>query len=165
MNFYFLRCNQCCQPQSDWWLAGQKVVEWPEALHVLWDLLHLWPECGESLPGRWEGCRKSGDELNDGLEYRVLFWLDVYRSGTIFVIDSLIWIWGLHHWEIGVGILDFVILVRVGCVMWIPSGYKGQVVIDNELIDKNQLQKPKSWCDFKITTRDTAIPICVQTHP
>lgn len=116
--FYFLRCNQCCQPQSDWWLAGQKVVEWPEALHVLWDLLHLWPECGESLPGRWEGCRKSGDELNDGdgLEYRVLFWLDIYRSGTIFVIDSLIWIWGLHHWEIGVGILDFVILVRVGCV-------------------------------------------------
>lgn len=49
------RCNQCCQPQSDWWLTGQKVVKWPEALHVLRDLLHLRPECGESLPGRWEG--------------------------------------------------------------------------------------------------------------
>lgn len=58
--FFFLllssaRCNQCCQPQSDWWLTGQKVVKWPEALHVLRDLLHLRPECGESLPGRWEG--------------------------------------------------------------------------------------------------------------
>lgn len=68
------RCNQCCQPQSDWWLTGQKVVKRPEALYILWDLLHLWPECGESLPGRWEGWnwldRKYNpyDGHDDGLE-------------------------------------------------------------------------------------------------
>lgn len=59
-----LRCNQRRQPQSDRWLAGQKAVEWPEALHVLRDLLHLRAECGESLPGWWEGgalkTKKSG---------------------------------------------------------------------------------------------------------
>lgn len=54
-----LRCNQRRQPQSDRRLAGQKVVEWPETLHVLRDLLHLRPERGESLPGWWARCPKS----------------------------------------------------------------------------------------------------------
>lgn len=54
-----LRCNQCRQPQSDWRLTGQKVVEWPETLHILRDLLHLRPERGESLPGWWAWCHES----------------------------------------------------------------------------------------------------------
>lgn len=56
------RCNQCRQPQSDRWLPGQKAVQRLEALHVLWDLLHLWTECGESLPGWWEDVTSKKDK-------------------------------------------------------------------------------------------------------
>lgn len=63
-HYFCPRCHQRCQPPSYWWLAGQKVVQWPEALHILWDLLHLRPQCGKSLSGWWE----------DTLAYSLIAW-------------------------------------------------------------------------------------------
>lgn len=50
----FFRRNQRCQPQSDRWRPGSETVQRPETLHVLWNLLHLWSERGESLSRWWD---------------------------------------------------------------------------------------------------------------
>lgn len=48
------RCHQCHQPASNRWRPCPQALQRLEALHLLRDLLHVWPQCGESLPGWWD---------------------------------------------------------------------------------------------------------------